>query len=49
MEIASRRRKAYEKTVIFQELEAFRLTHAAFEIKSHEQFFITIICESQML
>lgn len=48
MEIASRRCKAYEKTVIFQELEAFRLTHAAFETKSYEQSFITAIYESQM-
>lgn len=49
MEIASRRCKAYEKAVIFQELEAFRLTHVAFETKAHEQSFTTIIHESQML
>lgn len=48
MEIASRRCRAYEKTVSFQGLLAFKLTHAASETKSHEQSFVTIICESQM-
>lgn len=44
--IASRRCRVYEKTVSFQ-LLAFKLTHTASE-KSHEQSFVTIICESQM-
>jgi len=48
MEVASRRCRACEKTVGFQELLAFKLARAASETKTRERCFVVIISESQM-